>query len=525
MQRTNHTFRVLSLILQGTNKASQHAMATLTAQALQQQILSQHEFSNVLKESRSKIDRTDDPEQAVGLPYPQGCIQWCSNEMILAAGGAGPTKAGLASGFEILQFGKEKDNGSSSSTSFELKRHSWFNTGPDIVYCIVQHPVYPHQFIAGIGNNLVILEIASYAKPAESNAFDFEWNRISKTRYPVHDPVIRSAINTIYVRPNIETTELPDDEAPHCVSKVAVSASGKWIATGGTDGITRLWKYDFVDPKGSLIWKRDIDIVSEHFKFLGRNQKAEEAPPEIERLVFEDAFGDKQCGDSEFLSICNREFAAYIWNLKENKMETVLMDEGNPKKYIFRDVVFVNDGEHRFCLCAVNTVRSARSRSKSWSYLYLYHIPRDGQGNWLRINYRKIMKSDVIRMVVDSESNNVITLHLDGKVAVLDALNLTKKHQFMSYEKGRFFMDIAVSPPTVQREKDEGYLLIALLNDVCVKPVTLTPCKWDSQSGDLCACCTTSCCLAFGAILAVIVGIVATAIQQDFDQYLSTLLE
>ena len=127
-------------------------------QSLQHQITSQHEFSNVLKESRSKIDGTNDPEKAVGLPYPQGCIQWCSNGMILAAGGAGPTKAGLASGFEILHFIKGNESGS----SFELKRHSWFNTGPDIVYCIVQHPLYPHQFIAGIGNNLVILEIASY---------------------------------------------------------------------------------------------------------------------------------------------------------------------------------------------------------------------------------------------------------------------------------------------------------------------------------------------------------------------------
>ena len=267
-------------------------MATVTLQDLQQQITAQHEFSNVLKESRSKIDSTTDPEQAVGLPYPQGCIQWCPNGMIIAAGGAGPTKAGLASGFEILQFIKGE------GSSFELRRHSWFNTGPDIVYSIVQHPVYPHQFIAGIGNNLVILEIASYSKPAANTAFDFEWNRIA------NDPLRRSAINTIYVRPNIESTVLPDDEAPRCVMKVAVSASGRWIATGGTDGIARLWEYDFVDPKGSLIWKRDIDVVSEHFGFLGRNQNAEEAPPEIERLAFD--------GESEFLSVCDSSHVPFV---------------------------------------------------------------------------------------------------------------------------------------------------------------------------------------------------------------------
>merc|ERR1711879_537808 len=150
---------------------------------------------------------------------------------------------------------------------------------------------------------------------------------------------------------------------------------------------------------------------------------------------------------------------------------------------------------------------------------------KDQQKNWLRLNYCKIMKSDVIRMVVDSESKNVITLHLDGKVAVLDALNLTKKYQFMSHETGRFFMDIAVSPPFVKSEKSEGYVLIALLNDVCIKPVTLTPCEWNEDTGSDCRCCSWSSCMMFGAIFVVIVGVIVAMIQQDFDQYVASLLQ
>eukprot|EP01084_Bolivina_argentea_P106560 190661_1 len=180
---------------------------------------STHKFSTELQESKSNINSINNPQHALGLPYPQGCIQWYSNGLILAAGGGGPTKSGIANGFEILQFIKSNNN-----NTFELKRHSWYDTGSDIVYCIRQHPIYPYQFIAGIGNNLVIMEISSHLPPKQNNAFIYEWNNILKIKY--------NAINTIYIKSNIESTPLPTESDPFCVSKVEISTSGKLLASG-----------------------------------------------------------------------------------------------------------------------------------------------------------------------------------------------------------------------------------------------------------------------------------------------------
>ncbi len=46
----------------------------------------------------------------------------------------------------------------------------------------------------------------------------YEWNNISKIKY--------NAINTIYIKSNIESIPLPNDTDPFCVSKVEISKSG-----------------------------------------------------------------------------------------------------------------------------------------------------------------------------------------------------------------------------------------------------------------------------------------------------------
>ena len=454
----------------------------------------QHEISTILQESQSNINSVTDPTQILGLPYPQGCIQWYTNGMIIAAGGGGPTKSGKANGFEILQFNKSCP---SSVNKFNLQRHSWYNTGPDIVYCIRQHPVYCHQFIAGIGNNLVIMEISSYSKPTQSNAFTYDFTRISQQKFPSNDPIFRAPISTIHMESNIESTPLPFEEDPHCVHKVEISANGKLIACGGTDGIVRIFNYDFVDPQGKLSLTKSVDICQQHFELVGREKKSNEAPPEIERLLFY---------QNKFLSICNREFCCYIWNIEAMKMETILMDTNNPNCFIFRDCAFLNDVQQNvYCVCAVNGVRKSRKARNTWSYLYQYYVSDSG---WFRIKYVKVMKCDIIRMIADTKTKNVITLHLNGMINVFDGLNLTKLYSFKN--DGRFFMDIAISPG-LYGDKGNGYteyLLIALMNDLLIKPIKLEPCYMGKVKGGG-GCCTLEC---FSILLAIVVAFVAVTI-------------
>ena len=119
---------------------------------------------------------------------------------------------------------------------------------------------------------MVILEISSYAKPTENNAFQYDWNNILKIKYPRNDPIIKSPINTIYIKPNIESIPLLRKDDPFCVQKVEISPNGKLIASGGTDGIVKLWKYDFINPNNTLSLIKQINITRQHFAILKRER-------------------------------------------------------------------------------------------------------------------------------------------------------------------------------------------------------------------------------------------------------------
>merc|ERR1712013_242600 len=103
-----------------------------------------------------------------------------------------------------------------------------------------------------------------------------------------------------------------------------------------------------------------------------------------------------------------------------------------------------------------------------------------------------------------SAGQNLVTLHLDGNVCVMDGLNLTRKQQLMSNDNARFFMDIAVSPPNAN-DNDMGYVLIALMNDLCIKQVRLGTCRRETGVFALCRIGTWMSALAV-LVVAVAVG-------------------
>merc|ERR1740123_1220604 len=119
------------------------------------------------------------------------------------------------------------------------------------------------------------------------------------------------------------------------------------------------------------------------------------------------------------------------------------MDPSHPHSFEFRDCAFFEDG--RYCVCAVNGVRASRKdkRRQMWSWLYLYYVAADTDC-WFRIKYAKVLKSAIFRMIADKKTKNVITLHTNGMVSVLDGMNLTLLYSFKN--DGRFFMDLALSP-------------------------------------------------------------------------------
>eukprot|EP01084_Bolivina_argentea_P106562 190664_1 len=179
---------------------------------------------------------------------------------------------------------------------------------------------------------------------------------------------------------------------------------------------------------------------------------------------------------------------------------------------------------NKYCICAVNGIRKSRRSSASPSWLYRYYVPndKDKNKNWFRINYVKIIRSDVIRMICDNKTRNIISLHGNGMICIFNGLNLNKLYSFKV--DGMFFMDITISPNLYgnYNNKYTEYLLISLMNSVLIKPISLKPC-YSNKNGtnqSICDCnCSFKYIIYFMSIIVVIVAIFIGFIQTDTYQY------
>ncbi|ETO24732.1 hypothetical protein RFI_12425 [Reticulomyxa filosa] len=276
------------------------------------------QYSNDLQEANGAKEVED--KTPVGIAFPVFCLEWCVNDVILAAGGGGPTKSGVSNGLEVLRLVSDEpreksgnpeekrhtDKSHDKEVKYNFRRHAWLATGSDITYAIKQHPHYPYQLIAAIGTKLVILEMNC---PFEENEppFSYQWEWSSKSRLPSPIEVLK------HVQCETKSTNKEEDldvrqlvTIDVCTSNQLESDDNKTssissclIATGGTDRVVKLYSYDYISTQLTL-------------------EKAEcvTHDDEIDHVLF------SHCGT--YIASCANEHFCKVWNIKRQQLEAEL---------------------------------------------------------------------------------------------------------------------------------------------------------------------------------------------------------
>ena len=330
---------------------------------------------------------------------------------------------------------------------------------------------------------------------------------------------VEKPIRTLEVLPDIERSPKVNLEIDALsVNCISINKNGTVFASAGRDGIVRLFKFDFVSV--SITYYDQVDITS---------KMSSDEPIEIERLKF--------CTNSDrtsrYLAICNDDDTCYIYDIKTNSISHVLFDPKNKDKFKFRDCVFIldkntkyyeeikidNDNNNNnddadenggggnqipnqmsndqairkeivyfeYCIVGVNEKRN-RNNPNPYSYLYQYLINNEFE----KSRQCRLIRSIVRRMVCDNSTNTIITLHLDGTICISNALDLVMLNKVELTCDSKFFMDMALQPPSMVHnngnknntinKKEKRCLIVVLSTSIVMKDIEIPNCNFLNSS-------------------------------------------
>nr|XP_003707796.1 PREDICTED: prolactin regulatory element-binding protein [Megachile rotundata] len=190
--------------------------------------------------------------------FPLYTLQMLTSRHILVGGGGGSSKTGVANGFEIFELSHD----GYQFIAEEVTRHE---TGPSVVMNCTAHNDGKRTWIAAgqeshcqlynVNSKVVTVENGEIVKDKDGNGKEglrhrkssdkTEENVLSKERIEEikdDNSNIRSKKLQLIVKPaDSVQTDFSQDEPLQRI--VRISLNGKFMATGGTDGHIRLWKF------------------------------------------------------------------------------------------------------------------------------------------------------------------------------------------------------------------------------------------------------------------------------------------
>ncbi|KAM0733753.1 Guanine nucleotide-exchange factor SEC12 [Formica fusca] len=193
--------------------------------------------------------------------FPLYTVQMVTDKYILVGGGGGSSKTGVANGFEIF----ELSHNGTHCIAEEVTRHE---TGPSVVMNCASHMSdnktwivagqESHCQLYNVKSKLITLENGELIKAPTVHKDDLRHRRNSEKveesqsqrekieEIKDNNSNVESKKSQLILEPagSIQTT-FGDGEPLQRV--VRVSIQGKCMATGGTDGTVRLWKFPQLD--------------------------------------------------------------------------------------------------------------------------------------------------------------------------------------------------------------------------------------------------------------------------------------
>ncbi|GLV45742.1 uncharacterized protein CBL_02762 [Carabus blaptoides fortunei] len=178
-----------------------------------------------------------------------------TNRHVLVAGGGGSSKTGVANGFEIFEISHDGDR----FIAEEVIRHE---TGPSVVMNCATFSDSKHSYlVAGQENhcqlyNVQTLVVTDTTEDEKNDKHEKSDNQTVRQRRNSHkqqktDDNKNSKRLKFVIKPSDSVqTDFGGDEPVQRV--VRINPSGKLMATGGTDGVVRLWNFPSFKPKHVL---------------------------------------------------------------------------------------------------------------------------------------------------------------------------------------------------------------------------------------------------------------------------------
>lgn len=278
--------------------------------------------------------------------FPLYTVQMLTNRHVIVGGGGGTSKTGVANGFEIFELSHDgrkfvaeevtrHETGGNvvmNSSVFSDNKHSYLIAGQEShcqLYNVNSVLVREEVDIENIGNNHSEIR---QRKPRTKEKTDNNKNIKKKLKF------------NITPSDSVQT----DFNGPEPLSRVArINHNGKLLATGGTDGCVRLWRFPSLLP---------LTVLKAHQK-------------EIDDIDF------SQYGN--YLITIAKDGAAILWDCvkgKENKRLSWKQPEGS--KYLYKRCRFgIVENEKKSALYMLANPTGLAKRQKSYLQQWL---PEEG---------------------------------------------------------------------------------------------------------------------------------------------------
>lgn len=373
---------------------------------------------------------------------------------ILVGGGGGSSKTGVANGFEIF----ELSHNGSQFIAEEVTRHE---TGPSVVMnCTTYNNEKKIWIAAGqeshcqlynVSSKVVTVKNGEVIKPASDNTKENIRQRKNMDKgeetYVPEERIeeikddnsnIKSKRLQLIVKP-LDSVQTDFSEVEPLQRIVRISSNGKFMATGGTDGHIRLWKFP------QLYKLNDLDA---HLK-------------EIDDIDF--------CPDSTLIASVAKDGKAFVWNVNNgSKFKDLIWSPPNGLKYMYKRCRFRKLEEEKSKIQLF--MLSNAIIGKNTSFLQMWDV---NSGNIVKaISYKETLSA---LAVSDDGKFVAVGTMFSGSVDIYIAFSLRRALHVPGahsmFVTGLEFLPTKLDGPTIASNTETAVVSISVDNKICIHSI------------------------------------------------------
>lgn len=373
---------------------------------------------------------------------------------ILVGGGGGSSKTGVANGFEIF----ELSHNGSQFIAEEVTRHE---TGPSVVMnCTTYNNEKKIWIAAGqeshcqlynVSSKVVTVKNGEVIKPTSDNTKENIRQRKNMDKgeetYVPEERIeeikddnsnIKSKRLQLIVKP-LDSVQTDFSEVEPLQRIVRISSNGKFMATGGTDGHIRLWKFP------QLYKLNDLDA---HLK-------------EIDDIDF--------CPDSTLIASVAKDGKAFVWNVNNgSKFKDLIWSPPNGLKYMYKRCRFRKLEEEKSKIQLF--MLSNAIIGKNTSFLQMWDV---NSGNIVKaIPYKETLSA---LAVSDDGKFVAVGTMFSGSVDIYIAFSLRRALHVPGahsmFVTGLEFLPTKLDGPTIASNTETAVVSISVDNKICIHSI------------------------------------------------------